>query len=57
MQKKIKNIYPDQIKWWDMTKIYIQGITKYFCMENKQKETELLMEYRAEVDYLYQQIP
>ena len=40
-----------------MTKIYIQGITKYFCMENKQKETELLMEYRAEVDYLYQQIP
>ena len=44
--KNQKNIYSHQTKSWDMTKIDIQGITKYFCKENKQKKTELLMEYR-----------
>ena len=32
-----KNSYPDQTKWWDMAKLYIQGITKDFCVEFKQK--------------------
>ena len=40
-----------------MAKIYIQSITKDFCLDLKQKETELLIEYRAEIDSLYQQCP
>ena len=55
--KNKKNIYPDQTKWWDMAKIYIQGITKDFCIDLKQKEAELLIEYRTEIDSLYQQRP
>ena len=52
-----KNRYPDQTKWWDMAKIYIQGITKDFCIDYKEKQTELLLQYRAEIDLLYQQHP
>ena len=37
-----------------MAKTYIQCITKDFCIDLKQKETELLIEYRAEIDSLYQ---
>ena len=55
--KNKKNIYPDKTKWWDMTKIYIQSIANDFCIDLKQKETELLIEYRAEIDSLYQQRP
>ena len=40
-----------------MAKLYIQGITKGFCAEFKQKQTELLVEYRAEIDSLYKQLP
>ena len=40
-----------------MPKQYIQGITKYFCIDFKQKQIELLVEYRAEIDSLYQQRP
>ena len=40
-----------------MAKIYIQGITKDFCIDHKQKETELLMEYRPEINSLYHQGP
>ena len=55
--KNKKNIYPDETKWWDMTKIYIQSIANNFCIDLKQKETKLLIEYRAEIDSLYQQHP
>ena len=55
--KNKKNIYPDQTKWWDMAKQYIQGITKDFCIDFKQNQNELLVEYRAEIDSLYQQRP
>ena len=41
--KNMKNIYPNQSKWWDMAKHYIQGITKDFCIEFKEKQTELLV--------------
>ena len=34
-----KNSYLDQTKWWDMAKLYIQGITKDFCIDLK-KETK-----------------
>ena len=37
-----------------MAKQYIQGITKDFCLDFKQKQNELLVEYRAEIDSLYQ---
>ena len=40
-----------------MAKLYIQGITKDFCIDFKQNQTELLVEYRAEIDSLYQQHP
>ena len=40
-----------------MAKLYIQGITKDFCIEFKQKQTERLVGYRAEIDSLYQQCP
>ena len=40
-----------------MAKLYIQGITKDFCIEFKQKQTERLVGYRAEIDSLYQQRP
>ena len=39
-----KNIYHDQTKWWDMAKQYIHGITKDFCIDLRQKQTELLAE-------------
>ena len=55
--KNKKNSYPDQTKWWDIAKLYIQGITKDFCIDFKEKQTELLVEYRAEIDSLYQQHP
>ena len=38
-----------------MAKLYMQGITKDFCVEFKQKQTELSVEYRAEIDSLYEQ--
>ena len=38
-----------------MAKQYIQGITKDFCIDFKQKQTELLVEYRAEFDSSYKQ--
>ena len=50
--KNKKNIYPDETKRWHMAKIYIQCINKYFCIDLKQKETDLLIEYRAEIDSL-----
>ena len=40
-----------------MAKIYTQGITKDFCIDLKQKETELLIKHGAEIDSLYQQRP
>ena len=40
-----------------MAKLYIQGVTKDFCIEFKQKQTERLVGYRAEIDSLYQQCP
>ena len=40
-----------------MAKLYIQGITKDFCIDFKQNQTDLLVEYRAEIDSLYQQQP
>ena len=52
-----KNSYPEQTKWLDIAKLYIQGITKDFCVDFKQKETELLVEYKAEIDSLYKQRP
>ena len=52
-----KNSYPDQTKWSEMAKLYIQGITKDFCIDFKEKQTELPLEYRAEIDSLYQQHP
>ena len=55
--KNKKNSYPDETKWWDMAKLYIQGITKDFCIDFKQNQTELLVEYRAGIDSLYQQHP
>ena len=36
-----KNIYHDQTKW---DKQYIHGITKDFCIDLRQKQTELLAE-------------
>ena len=54
--KQEKQIY-HQTKWWDMAKLYIQGITKDFCIDFKEKQTELLLQYRAEIDSLYQQHP
>ena len=38
-----------------MPKQYIQDICKDFCIDLKQKETELLVEYRTEIVSLYQQ--
>ena len=38
-------------------KLYIQKISKDVCIDLKQKETELLVGYRAEIDSLYQQRP
>ena len=35
----------------------MQDITKDVCIDLKQKEIELLMEYRAEINSLYQQRP
>ena len=55
--KNKKNSYPDQTKGWDMAKLYIQGVTKDFCIEFKQKQTEFLVQYRAETDSLYQKRP
>ena len=55
--KNKKNTYPNQTKWWDMAKLYIQVITKHFCIDFKQNQTELLVGYRAEIDSLYQQHP
>ena len=52
-----KNRYPDQTKWWDMAKFYIEGITNDFSIDFKEKQTELLLQYRAEIDSLYQQHP
>ena len=40
-----------------MAKQYIEGITKDFYIEFKQKQTERLVEYRADIDSLYQQCP
>ena len=40
-----------------MAKLYIQGITKDFCIDFKQNQSELLAEYRTEIDSLYQQQP
>ena len=40
-----------------MAKLYIQGITKDFCIDFKQNQTDLLVEYKAEIDSLYQQKP
>ena len=40
-----------------MPEQYIQGFTKDFCIHFKQNQTELLVEYRAEIDSLYQQRP
>ena len=40
-----------------MAKLYIQGVTKDFCIEFKQKQTEFLVQYRAETDSLYQKRP
>ena len=40
-----------------MAKIYIQGITKDFYIDFKEKQTELLIQYRAEIDSLCQQHP
>ena len=54
--KQEKQIY-HQTKWWDLAKLYIQGITKDFCIDFKEKQTELLIQYRAEIDSLYQQHP
>ena len=39
-----------------MPKQYIQDICKDFCIDLKQKETEILVEYRTEIDSLYQQL-
>ena len=35
----------------------MEDITKDVCIDLKQKEIELLMEYRAEINSLYQQRP
>ena len=40
-----------------MVKQYKKGITKDFCLDLKQKQTERLVEYRADIDSLYQQRP
>ena len=48
--KNKKNSYPDQTKWWDMTKLYMEGTTKDFCIDIKQNQREILIEYRAEND-------
>ena len=40
-----------------MAKQRMQDITKDFCIDLKQKEIELLMEYRAAINSLYQQRP
>ena len=40
-----------------MVKQYKKGITKDFCLDLKQKQTERLVEYRADIDTLYQQRP
>ena len=40
-----------------MAKLYIQSITKDFCIEFKKHQTERLVGYRAEIDSLYQQCP
>ena len=40
-----------------MAKLYIQGVTKDFCIEFKQKQTEFLVQYGAETDSLYQKRP
>ena len=39
-----KNSYPDQTKWSDMARLYIQGMTKDFCIDFKEKQTELLVD-------------
>lgn len=39
-----KNIHFDKTKWWDMAKQYIHSIIKVFCIDFKQKQTELLAE-------------
>ena len=53
-KNKKTNSYPDQTRGWDMARLYIQGITKDFCIEFKQKQIEFLVQYRAETDSLYQ---
>ena len=45
--KNKKNIYPNQTKWWGMAKQYIQGTTKDVCIDFKEKQTKLLVDYRA----------
>ena len=40
-----------------MAKLYIQGVTKDFCIEFKQKQTEFLVQYGAETDSFYQKRP
>ena len=54
--KQEKQIY-HQTKWWDLAKLYIQGITKDFCIDFKEKQTELLLQYKAVTGSLYQQHP
>ena len=53
----MKNSFLDQTKWWDIAKRNIQGITKDFCIAFKEKQTDLLVEYKSEIDSLYQQLP
>ena len=53
-KNKKTNSYPNQTRGWDMARLYIQGITKDFCIEFKQKQIEFLVQYRAETDSLYQ---
>ena len=40
-----------------MAKQYIQGIIKDFCIDLKQKQTELLVKHTVEVDSLYKKRP
>lgn len=37
-----------------MAILYIQGIPKHFYIGYKQKKNKLLLEYRAEIDSLYE---
>ena len=48
----MKNSFLDQTKWWDIAKRNIQGITKDFCIAFKEKQTDLLVEYKSEIDSL-----